>query len=242
MGKSIPPAFPKAPRRTTLTLAYKRHILRECRETKKVNATAKKYNVYPSSIRKWKKAFEKALHDEVNRKRILEADTNPRKIYKRLKSTKRRRIKVGGRPTMLPQDFLDKLHIVLLHRRANNLSISLNLVRVEARRLDPGIIERVGESAFNHRIYRMMRKWGLSYRRRTTTCKAPQNVRNTLSVKEDFVRYVKWKIALLGVTEEDIFNVDQTNLPFSIETVYTWAKKIVEQYLFQQLKQTNDAQ
>jgi hypothetical protein len=50
-------------------------------------------------------SFQKALQDKVNCNKLLEEKTNPRKIYKRLDSTKHHRIKVGGRPIMMSQDF-----------------------------------------------------------------------------------------------------------------------------------------
>jgi DDE superfamily endonuclease len=104
------------------------------------------------------------------------------------------------------------------------MEVSMNLVKIEARRLDPEIVERVGEVAFKHRMYRHMKSWRFSYRRSTTTNKVPQNTRHAADVVSEFVAYYKFKVNLLGVSEDDIFNCDQTNLPFSLEAVYTWAR------------------
>jgi DDE superfamily endonuclease len=51
------------------------------------------------------------------------------------------------------------------------------------------------------------------------------NTRHYQEVKNDFLDYFKFKVNLLNVSNDDIFNADQTNLPFSLESTYTWAKK-----------------
>jgi hypothetical protein len=126
---------------------------------------------------------------------------------------------------MLSQDFLEQLHEKIAIRRFNNFSVSMNQIRVEARRLDPQLLEDIPEEAFNHRMYRIMRKWGFSYRRGTTLSKTPQNTRHATDVIQEFARYFRFKMDLLGVTEDDVFNVDQTNLPFSLKAFYTWARR-----------------
>jgi DDE superfamily endonuclease len=72
-------------------------------------------------------------------------------------------------------------------------------------------------------MYRMIGKWEISYRRKTT--KVPQNTRHSEDIKTRFIRYVKFRMNLIGVDFEDVYNVDQTNLPFSMEAVYTWAQQ-----------------
>jgi DDE superfamily endonuclease len=89
----------------------------------------------------------------------------------------------------------------------------------------PFVIRPHRGNAFNHRMYRMMKKWEISYRRKTTIAKIPQNTRHNEEVQTQFVKYVQFKKRLLDISNEDTFNVDQTNLPFSMESTYTWAKR-----------------
>jgi DDE superfamily endonuclease len=57
------------------------------------------------------------------------------------------------------------------------------------------------------------------------TNKVLHNTRHAADVVSKFVANYKFKVNLLGVSENDIFNCDQTNLPISLEAVDTWARK-----------------
>jgi hypothetical protein len=123
----------------------------------------------------------------------------------------------------IPQAYLDQIKAYIDHRRSQNLGVTIHLIRINARKIDPTIFDNIPTSVFNHRMYRMMRKWEISYRRKTT--KVPQNTRHSEDIKTRFIRYVKFRMNLIGVDFDDVYNVDQTNLPFSIEGVYTWAQQ-----------------
>jgi transposase-like protein len=219
------PTVPKTARRKSLTLAFKRFVVQESLEIKSLRATARKYLVTASQIRRWKRSFEAALENATDFSRLTGDDTSLRVAYRRLQSTNRSRFRPGDRPPLLPAKFLSALHKVLLHRRANNQTVSMDKVLIEAKKLDPGVVDRVGPSAFTHRMYRMMKKWHLAFRRGTTNAKVPQNTRHSTELIKEFVEYFKFKVKLLNIEDDDIFNVDQTNMAFSLEAKDTWATK-----------------
>jgi transposase-like protein len=95
-------------RRHSMTLAYKKEILREAGQSNSsIKATAKKYGVEPVQIRKWKKAFEDAMTKAIEAP-IYPGRVNPTvtKTYRRLCSNNRRRYNHGGRPTLFSSEFL----------------------------------------------------------------------------------------------------------------------------------------
>jgi hypothetical protein len=213
-----------ANRRKTLYLLYKRHIVQESRDGGSLKSTARKYGVEACQIRRWKRAFDKAMEQAV----IATSQPGLRsqsisRVFRRLSSTNRHRFKAGGRPTLFTEDFLSKIKKVVDNRRAANLSVSMHIIRLESRKLHPTIFDKIAETAFNQRMYRMMKKWDVSWRRKTTNAKVAQNTRHTQEVKAEYLKYFKFKIKLLNVIRDDVFNADQTNLPFSMESPYTWA-------------------
>ena len=64
--------------------------------------------------------------------------------------------------------------------------------------------------AISNRIYRLLGKWGISYRRRTHLAQN-STTRNTAEVCADFIEYFNHKKELLNVKNEDIYNCDQTS-------------------------------
>jgi hypothetical protein len=191
-----------------------------------IKATARKYGVEPSQIRSWKKSFNDAMTKAVEAP-VYVGRPNPTitKLYRRLNSNHRSRAKAGGRPTLFNEEFLSKIKTIIDDRRRQNLGVQMSIIRNEARKIDPQHFDRIAETAFNSRMYRMMKKWEISFRRRTTTAKVPQNTRHVETVTQEFVKYFKFQVKLMDLTSKVCFNVDQTNLPFSMETSYTWAQR-----------------
>jgi DDE superfamily endonuclease len=217
-------------RRNRVCLAHKQHIIRECAQVGNVRMTARKYGVQPQQIRRWKQSFDCAME------RAVDIVVNPlpepvgghvtlSRTYRQLHATNRHRFNTGGHPTLFTTEFLACLKQVIEDRRNNNLSVSMHIVRIESRKIHPTVFEHIAETAFNHRMYRMMKKWEISYRRKTTTAKVAQNTRHYEEIKSEFLKYYKFKVNLYNFSNDDIFNADQTNLPFSIECNYTWARR-----------------
>jgi hypothetical protein len=99
----------------------------------------------------------------------------------------------------------------------------MQIVRAESLAINPTLFDYIAETAFNHWMYWMMKKWEVSLCRGTTTSKTPQNICHNDKIKTDFLEYFKFKVNLLCVSEDDILNADKTNLPFSMDNQYTWA-------------------
>jgi DDE superfamily endonuclease len=221
--KVVLPNIP-ANRRSMLCLAYKRHIINESHENKNIKKTASKYGVQAGQIRRWKRSFDMALSKAVDIASLpINANKSITKVYRRLRSSQRHRFTTGGRPTLFTSEFLAKMKKVLDERRQSNLPVTMHHIRLESVKIHPSLFDHIAENAFNHRMYRMMKKWEISYRWKTT--KTPQNTRHTQDTITNFVKYVQFKMKLLDVGKVDIFNADQTNLPFSMESTYTWAKR-----------------
>jgi Transposase len=167
---SVPiPSAPHIPnkRRSTICLAYKRRFVREAGQIKNIKATARKYGVHPSQIRKWKAAFEKAMVHAMEVALLPGNEaTTITSMYRRVKSHNYCRFQNGGRPTLFTSDFLKKFKSIVEERRRNNLSVTMHTVRLEAKKINPTLFDQVAERAFNHRMYRMMKKC-MAY---TVTC------------------------------------------------------------------------
>jgi L-2-hydroxyglutarate oxidase LhgO len=166
-----------------------------------IKATAKKYGVEPVQIRKWKKAFEDAMTKAIEAP-VIPGRDNPTitKTYRHLSSIHHTRFTAGGRPTLFSDDFLAKIKKIIEERRRNDLSVHMSIIRTEARKIHPSLFDHVAESAFNARMYRIMKKWEISICRRTTTSKVPQTTRHVEEVTREFVNYFKFKVRLHSIS------------------------------------------
>lgn len=187
--------------------------------TTRVRATGRKYRVYPSHIRRWKRKF-----DEID---AIEALGDPddeaiRKLVERNTSNKKQRLTGGGRTTEFSMELVSGLKAYFDARRDDNLSVSVRLLIIEARRLDPEACEALTYSAFRQRIHRLLNRWDVTWRR--STHKA-QNTRFASKVIDDFQKYVNEKMIMLDISADNVYNCDQTNVYYSMESPYTWAKK-----------------
>jgi hypothetical protein len=77
------------------------------------------------------------------------------------------------------------------------------------------------EDAIRMRLWRLLKKWNASYRRATHKA---QNTKFFNVVINDFAEYFHNNVRMLGVKHENIYNADQTNVYFSLESVYTYAE------------------
>jgi hypothetical protein len=84
------------------------------------------------------------------------------------------------------------------------------MLEIECKRFDP------------MRLYRLLKHWDITWRHQSNKA---QLTRHCAVVIADFQAYVNWKIAFLGLDPRAIFNADQTNVYFSMETSFTLAAK-----------------
>jgi hypothetical protein len=140
---------------------------------------------------------------------------------KKRKVSKHTRKVGGGRKKEISHDTANNLKIWFDMRRAENLSVTLKLIAAEARRVDPTVNE-LTRIALKHRLYRLLASWDVTWRR--CTHKA-QNTRHSSHICNDFAAYVKEKIRILNIDISNVYNADETNIPFSQERRYTYTGK-----------------
>jgi hypothetical protein len=85
----------------------------------------------------------------------------------------------------------------------------------------------VADDAISQGILFLANSWDFSWQQKTHTA---QLTRHLLSVINKFQAYVNWKIKLLGVQPANMYNADQTNVFYLMESTYTlseWDSKTV---------------
>lgn len=169
------------PSRVTPTLSFKCHAVKESAVLGSIRAAAKKYNVQPSQIRHWKKGFESAIQVAT-----ITSKDKAKKVYKHLQSSKKRRMIGGGRKMKFPPKFAAGLKELVTGRREKDLSVSMHLIEIEAKRINPELMDSIPREVFLHRMYRLMNKWSFSYRRKTHKA---QNTRICQATKNEFIEY-----------------------------------------------------
>jgi hypothetical protein len=175
-------------------------------------------------IAKWKARFEELLADAVVQDTALANGTSKKTlaVHRRINSARKKRLGGGGRKLLLTEHLRTQLKLYVDGRREMDLSVSLRGILVEAYRIDPVSVDLVSQIALRSRLYRLIRSWDISYRR--CTHKA-QNTRHCVLVIADFLDYVNEKMKFLGVSDDDVFNCDQTNCFYSMENTYTYASR-----------------
>lgn len=92
----------------------------------------------------------------------------------------------------------------------------------EAKRFDKVSIDALTYSSLRQRMYRLLNNWDVSWRRATHKA---QNTRFCAKIINDFQQYINEKMIMLDITADNVYNCDQTNVNFSVEAPYTWAKR-----------------
>jgi DDE superfamily endonuclease len=103
-----------------------------------------------------------------------------------------------------------------------DFSVSLRLMVAQAKLLSPTVTEGISNRTIISRIYRLLKKWDVTWRRET---RIAQNTRHILEVEDEFHAYVQQKIQLLGVDCCNIYNADETNMYFSPQPTSTYAPR-----------------
>jgi transposase-like protein len=203
--------------RFSYELGIKKRIVTEAYSIpRNLRPTARKFNVQANQIRLWKRKFDggsfPALsHDDTS------IDGEHAKRFKKDNS----RFTGGGRKCSLSKDVINKLKRFYDGKRNEDLGVSLRLMTAECRLLDPSV-SSISSKALEGRVYRLLVKWDASWRRGTHKA---QNTRHDIVVMNEFRSYVRMKASLLGVDCRAVFNADETNIYFSMEGKYTYAKR-----------------
>jgi hypothetical protein len=181
-----------------------------------LRSVAREFNVQPTQIRKWKKVINK-LNQQ------LESDDDSvqivKKMNRRSRSIHHTRGPGGGGKFTFGNNLIKQLKIFYDNKRQLNESVGTLHLRNEACKIDPTNLT-MDNNTLRMRIYRLFKLWNVSYRRATHKA---QNTKHCQLVIKDFQEYVKNKISMLGCKLENVYNADQTNVYFSLESVYTYA-------------------
>jgi hypothetical protein len=204
----------------TVSLAFKYEVTNKAfppsGETVSIRKVAREYNVQPSQIRRWKlilTAINKKLDDD-------SYETSNNKAVHRLKSGNFTRCPGGGRSNSFSPSTIKELKLFYDNKRQLNESVGMIHLRNQAKKIDPDCAV-LCDNALRMRIWRLFRKWNVSYRRATHKA---QGTRHCVNVIRDFQKYVANKTIMMGCKSENVYNADQTNVYFSLESVYTYAE------------------
>jgi hypothetical protein len=136
---------------------------------------------------------------------------------KRTRSKHHARYSGAGHKQSLGKSVINKLKTFYDNKGNANESFGTLHLRNKACKIDPINLE-IEDNALLMRIYRLFKHWNVSY------CIATHKDQNTkhcqLVIREE---YIKNKIIMLGCPLENVYNADQTNVYFSLESVYTYA-------------------
>jgi hypothetical protein len=195
--------------RTRISLATKYKICAEafgpC--SPGIRCTARKYQIGASMIRRWKESIYTLPQDD---------DDD-------FLSSKKFRCSGAGRKHEFTPVLIAHLKAFYERMREKSLSVDIRMLMLECRRVDPVSTSFLYYSAFRSRIRRLCRKeWGLSWRRAT---KKAQTTRTCEWLIADFKTMVQEKIKRYNIPLDNIFNVDQTNCYYSLESKYTLTKR-----------------
>lgn len=217
LGKEVTPS------RCCYTLAQKVTICAEAYALfGQVKPTARKYDIQPRQIRLWRSKLDH-LHEELNSpaaapktKNAIERLIHPNALNYRFLG--------GGRPSALTPEVRCSLKEAYDKRRGDNYSVSSQLLVAVARRCDDYSISEleVTRDALRKRIHRLLDKWDISWRRGTHTA---QNTRHNEKVIDEYRENLAEVITMSGVKPENVFNADQTNVSYSMPSLYTYAAR-----------------
>jgi transposase-like protein len=208
--------------RHTYTLAAKRSIIAEAYALPlSVKSVARKYNVQPNQIRRWKRNF--TANGELN----VDGSPDPATLQTSCVRRRTRRVELcrqagAGRKCLFSDKLIAELKDFFEKSRDEDFSISLRLMMAQAKLLSPETTLMVANTALESRIYRLLRKWDVSWRRGTHKA---QNTRYSSEIMEDFHSYIRMKIKLLGVDCCAVYNADETNVYFSPQHTCTYAPR-----------------
>jgi DDE superfamily endonuclease len=160
-----------------------------------------------------------------------ELDRNNRKKYNRVAAKHLTRFPPAcGIRFKFSEKMLIGLKEFFFEQRSLTNSVSVCMLRLQqARRIDDDEVESIPNNnpykpyhALNQRLYRLLEHWDQTWRRGTHRA---QNTRYCNKLIADFLEYIEEKIVMLDISRHVVFNIDETNVPFSLEQLYTWGQR-----------------
>ena len=169
------------------TVSQKIEIYKEAYESGSgVKATARKYNVSPGNIRRWRKLLT-VTGSSLTLHRITSGPRRPLpQVFEHL------------------EEFFDAL-------RGREQSVTIKLLVFEAMRCFSDVLSGVARPALYQRIYRWLKAKRISHRRVTHIA---QNTRISESLCSEWVSSVNCTIREMGVVPKMVINMDETNFDF----------------------------
>jgi transposase-like protein len=153
--------------RHTYTLAAKRSIITEAyAQPLSVKSVARKYNVKPNQIHRWKRYFD------VNGELAVDGSLDPSTLQTSCVRRRNRRVELrrragAGQKCLFSTKLIADLKDFFEKSLDEDFSISLRLVMAQAKLLPPETTLMVANTALESRIYRLLKKWDVSWRRGT---------------------------------------------------------------------------
>ena len=188
--------------RKSYTLSYKMGVVNEAKLTGNMYRTAKDNGLPFTNVSCWV-ASEKTLKAAVAKKKV---------------KCKR----IGGRITTLGMHTERGLVHFVRERRDKSEKVSVNMLKIKLRQLDPSLPILSNWSAIRQRVYRVLDRNNLCFRR--STHKAQENKSNE-SVATDFIEYVNSVMKAYAIPPARVVNADQTNIFFAPDETRTIADR-----------------
>jgi transposase-like protein len=200
--------------RYSYSLAAKRSILGEAyAEPRSVKRVAQKYSVQPNQLCQWKQHADS--HGELGNDPSI-----PSSCSRRLRRVEFSRKLGAGRKSTFSAELIADLKVFFEKRRHEDFSVSLRLMVAQAKLLSPESTLGVSTRALESRIYRLLQKWDVTWRRGTHKA---QNTRHNVEIQSDYNDYIQMKTRILGVDFCNVYNTDETNMYFSPQPTSTYA-------------------
>jgi hypothetical protein len=162
-------------------------------------AIARKYELHPGQLRRWKKIREDMLAKAASLK-----DHTCRQYFLSKKT-----IHQGQRPLTLT-DELDRIKILYDDLRQRERCVNLTLLAHNLRQNNASLHD-LSVRSIRWRLRRHLVKLGVVKRRVT---RVAQNTRYDLTVKQEYVKYINEQIKIGLYLPQDITSIDETNFDF----------------------------
>lgn len=132
------------------------------------------------------------------------------------------RLKGGGRKAIMSRGLLQQLRGFVVEMRNDEYPLDMETMICQAQLFDPECKKDCNDDAFRQRMYRVMNGFRLSYRRGTHKAQIKRLYGKAM---KDFHCYIKLKCEMLQISNEAVYNFDETNVYFSPHIDYSWTVK-----------------
>ena len=191
-----------------LTLQQKIDILHEAyREPGTIKSTARKYNIDPVQIRRWKKKLSSLnLDSGVPKLTMISSKGRAKKTFHNGK-------------TRMDAEYYDAIHSTFDAIRLSGRFVSVMMLTIELKRISGSLVPL---HVLVQRVGRWLVSVGIVQRRITHVA---QNTRYCEKVMKDFVEYINCQLRWGQYRQDCVVNIDETNIYFDMESGLTLADK-----------------